>query len=77
MTSSVNVSTVQTSNTFDQWRIQTNLLKDDVNEIARGDFTKPTGNVTTTVGRVTLPNATGTSLDITADARISNKLTVS
>ena len=76
MTSSVNVSTVVVANTFDQWRIQTNLLKDDVNEIARGDFTKPTGNVTLTVGRLVLPNATGTMLDVTADARVSGKISV-
>jgi len=76
MTSSVNVSTVVVANTFDQWRIQTNLLKDDVNEIARGDFVKPTGNVTLTVGRLVLPNATGTMLDVTADARVSGKISV-
>jgi hypothetical protein len=76
MTSSVNVSTVLTSNTFENWRVQTNLLKDDTNEIARGDFTKPAGNVTLTVGRIVLPNATGTMLDITADARISGKVSL-
>lgn len=76
MTTSVNVSTVVVANTFDQWRIQTNLLKDDVNEIARGDFTKPTGNVTFTVGRLILANSTGTMLDVTADARISGKISI-
>jgi len=76
MTTSVNVSTVVVANTFDQWRIQTNLLKDDVNEIARGDFVKPTGNVTLTVGRLVLPNATGTMLDVTADARVSGKVSL-
>lgn len=76
MASTVNVSTVLTSNTFDQWRIQTNLLKDDVNEVARGDFVKPTGNVTFTIGRLVLANSTGTMLDVTADGRISGKLSV-
>lgn len=76
MTSSVNVSTVVVANTFDQWRIQTNLLKDDVNEIARGDFVKPAGNVTISVGRVVISNATGTTLDVTANARIGGLLDV-
>ena len=76
MTTSVNVSTVVLANTFDQWRIQTNLLKDDVNEIARGDFTKPSGNVTFTVGRLVLSNSTGTMLDVTADARVSGKVSL-
>lgn len=75
MASTVNVSTVLTSNTFDQWRIQTNLLKDDVNEVARGDFVKPTGNVTLTVGRIVLSNATGTTLSVTANALVSGQLT--
>src|SRR5210317_425820 len=76
MANTVNVSIVETANTFDQWRIQTNLAANDTNEIARGDFTKPTGNITLTVGRITLPNATGTMLDVTADARISGKISV-
>ena len=76
MTSSVNVSSVLTSNTFENWRVQTNLLVTDTNEIARGDFTKPAGNITVSVGRIALSNATGTSLDITADARVSGRLSV-
>ena len=76
MTSTVNVGQVATANTFGEWRIQTNLLVDDVNEVARANFVKPTGNVTLTLGRIILANATGTSLDITADARISGKVSV-
>ena len=68
MASTTNIGTVDVANTFGEWRIQTNLTVNDTNEIARGDFVKPTGNVTLTVGRITLANATGTMLDVTADA---------
>lgn len=76
MANTVDLSLVTTANTFDQWRIQTNLSANDVNEIARGDFTKPTGNVTLTVGRIVLSNALGTTLTVTANGSIGGKLTV-
>jgi len=76
MANTVDLSLVTTANTFDQWRIQTNLSANDVNEIARGNFTKPTGNITLTVGKIVLSNATGTTLDVTADARVSGKVSL-
>jgi hypothetical protein len=76
MANTVDLSLVTTANTFDQWRIQTNLSANDVNEIARGNFTKPTGNITLTVGKIILSNATGTTLDVTADARVSGKVSL-
>lgn len=76
MASSVNVSSVTTSNTFDNWRVQTNLGIADVNEVARGNFTKPTGNVVVTLGYLELANTLGQTLRVLADARVSGKLSI-
>ena len=46
MANTYNVGLTTTANTFNQWRITDNLVANDVNEIARGNFTKPAGNVT-------------------------------
>ena len=59
MANTVNVGLTTTSNTFNQWRITDNLLANDVNEIARGNFTKPTGNVTLTDGFLTISKSSG------------------
>lgn len=76
MASTVDVTQVTTSNTFDHWRIQTNLGINDVNEIARGNFTKPTGNVILTLGYLELANTSGQTLRVLADARVSGKLSI-
>ena len=71
-----NLTNIVTSNTFNDWRTQTNLAANDVNIIVRGEFVKPEGNVVMSTGKLTLANATGTTLEVTADARIANKLSV-
>ena len=74
MASSTNISDVATANTFDEWRIQTNLIGDDANEIARGDFIKPAGNVTISDGYLLLDKGSGITLEVDADARVSGLL---
>jgi hypothetical protein len=74
MANSTNVAIISTANTFDQWRIRDNLQANDVNEIARGNFTKPTGNVIITDGYLLLDKATGTTLTVDANARVSGLL---
>jgi hypothetical protein len=77
MANTVNVSIIDTANTFNHWRIRDNLIANDVNEIVRGDFTKPVGNVSITEGRLTLANSSGgVLLDVKDDARIDNLLSV-
>ena len=77
MANTANISIVEVANTFDQWRIQTNLLIDDIEEIVREDFSKPKGNVTITEGSLTLANAAGgVLLDVKDDARIDGLLSV-
>ena len=50
MANTVNVGITTTACTFNQWRITDNLMANDVNEIARGNFVKPRGNVTISEG---------------------------
>lgn len=71
-----NITAVQTSNTFGEWRVQTNLASNDVNKIIRGDFTKPEGNVIVTAGYVQIANSIGTTLQVDANARVSGMLSV-
>jgi len=77
MANTVNVGLTSTTNTFNQWRITDNLMANDVNEIARGNFVKPTGNVTISQGFLRLANATGgVILDVADDTNIDGTLTV-
>lgn len=77
MANTINVGETTTSNTFNQWRISTNLLRDDVNEIARGDFYKHAGNVIIEQGYVRINNASGgVVLDVKDDTNIDGTLTV-
>lgn len=77
MANTVNVGLTQTTNTFNQWRITTNLIANDVNEIVRGDFVKPVGDVTITEGTLTLANSGGgIILQVADDTNIDGTLTV-
>lgn len=77
MANTVNVGLTTTANTFNQWRITDNLMANDVNEITRGNFTKPKGNVIISEGYLRLANSTGgVILDVTDDTNIDGTLTV-
>ena len=77
MANASNVLIIQTANTFDQWRIRDNLVANDVNEIARGNFVKPTGSVNIAEGTLTLSNtSTTTLLTVKSGARIDATLSV-
>lgn len=77
MANTANITLVTTANTFDQWRIQTNLLIDDVEEIARENFVKERGSVTVNQGTLTLANSSVTTLlDVKSGARIDGTLSV-
>jgi hypothetical protein len=77
MANTVNVGLTTTTNTFNQWRITDNLMANDVNEIVRGNFTKPKGNVIISEGYLRLANSTGgVILDVTDDTNIDGTLTV-
>ena len=77
MANTVNVGLTTTTNTFNQWRITNNLLVDDVNEIARGDFTKPNGRVNIATGRVIIANGSGgVFLEVKSSADIDETLYV-
>ena len=77
MANTVNVAIIETANTFNHWRIRDNLTANDVNEIARGNFVKPTGNVTINEGFLRLANTSGgTILDVKDDARIDGTLSL-
>jgi hypothetical protein len=77
MANIANAAIIQTANTFDHWRVRDNLVANDVNEIARGNFTKPTGNVEISGGYLRLSNtAVGVTLTVDNDARISGNLSV-
>ena len=72
MANTINVGLTTTSNTFNQWRITDNLMANDVNEIARGNFTKPAGNVVVSDGTVTISKSSGVTLTVASDARIAS-----
>ena len=77
MANTINLANISTSNTFNQWRINDNLMANDVNEIARGNFVKPNGNVTITSGFLRLANTSGgVILDVADDTNIDGTLTV-
>jgi hypothetical protein len=77
MANTTNVAIISTANTFNHWRIRDNLVANDVNEIARGDFIKPKGNVTVNEGTLTLANTSGgVLLTVKDDARIDGLLSV-
>ncbi len=59
MASTANISAVTTANTFENWRIQTNLDTADINEVCRGDFFKPAGSINVAVGYIEISNTTG------------------
>lgn len=59
MASTANISAVTTANTFENWRIQTNLDTTDINEVCRGDFYKPTGSINVAIGYIEISNTTG------------------
>lgn len=77
MANTINVSLTSVSNTFNQWRITDNLMANDVNEICRGDFVKPFGNVVISEGYVRIANSSGgVILDVKDDTNIDGTLTV-
>lgn len=76
MASSVNIANTDLVNTFDVWRVRTNLSANDVNEVCRGNFVKPAGFVKIETGYLQLANATGQTLRVNADAGISGVLSV-
>lgn len=77
MANTVNVGLTTTTNTFNQWRITDNLMANDVNEIARGNFTKPKGNVVISEGYLRIANSSGgVVLDVADDTNIDGTLTV-
>jgi len=77
MANTINVSLTTLSNTFNQWRITDNLMANDVNEICRGDFVKPFGNVVISEGYVRIANSSGgVILDVKDDTNIDGTLTV-
>jgi hypothetical protein len=77
MVNTINLAIISTANTFNQWRINDNLMAEDVNVIARGNFTKPKGNVTITEGTLRLANTIGGPiLDVADDANIDGTLQV-
>jgi len=77
MASSSNTTNVGTANTFDQWRVQTNLAINDVNEILRGDFVKPAGDIILGEGQsMYLQGVQGTTLEVTSNVRVAGLLDV-
>jgi len=77
MANTINVSLTTLSNTFNQWRISDNLMANDVNEICRGNFVKPFGNVVISEGYVRIANSSGgVILDVKDDTNIDGTLTV-
>jgi len=77
MANTINVYLTTVSNTFNQWRINDNLMANDVNEICRGDFVKPFGNVVISEGYVRIANSSGgVILDVKDDTNIDGTLTV-
>jgi hypothetical protein len=77
MANTINVFQTTVSNTFNQWRINDNLMANDVNEICRGDFVKPFGNVVISEGYVRIANSSGgVILDVKDDTNIDGTLTV-
>ncbi len=77
MANTVNVGITTSACTFNQWRITDNLMANDVNEIARGDFIKNRGNIELTNGKITLSNSSGgVILDVHDDTNIDGTLTV-
>jgi len=76
MANIANAEIIQTANTFDHWRIRDNLSANDVNEIARGNFNKVSGNVEISAGYLLLSKTSGVTLTVDTDARISGNLSV-
>ena len=77
MANTVNVAIITTANTFNHWRIRDNLVANDVNEIVRGNFTKPAGNVIISEGYMRLANTIGgVILDVADGTNIDGLLTV-
>jgi hypothetical protein len=53
-----NISTVATTNTFDDWRVATNTLISDRNNLRNSGYAKDAGNFTLVNGALTLSNGT-------------------
>jgi len=71
-----NIAQITTSNTFQDWSIQTNNLANSVNELRNGNYYKDNGNFTIANGALTIAGL-GTILSVSGNATISGLLTVS
>ena len=77
------ISRVETANTFNQWRIQTNELIQSANQLRTGHYYKDngsfilaTGDVTVEAGAVSSLKSNGTGLSVVANGIVQQILTV-
>lgn len=71
-----NIAQLQLNNTFNEWRVITNVLANSVNDLRNGNYVKDNGDLIVASGNVTITKPTGTTLLVSSDASVANQLTV-
>jgi len=71
-----NIAQLQLNNTFNEWRVITNVLANSVNDLRNGAYVKDNGDLIIGSGNVTITKPTGTTLFVASDASVANQLTV-
>jgi hypothetical protein len=71
-----NIAQLQLNNTFNEWRVITNVLANSTNDLRNGNYVKDEGNLIIASGNVIIAKPTGTTLVVASDASVANQLTV-
>jgi hypothetical protein len=71
-----NIAQLQLNNTFNEWRVITNVLANSANDLRNGAYVKDNGDLIIASGNVTITRPTGTTLLVSSDASVANQLTV-
>ena len=71
-----NIAQLQLNNTFNEWRVITNVLANSTNDLRNGAYVKDNGDLIIASGNVTITKPTGTTLFVASDASVANQLTV-
>jgi hypothetical protein len=71
-----NIAQLQLNNTFNEWRVITNVLANSANDLRNGAYVKDNGDLIIASGNVTITKPTGTTLLVSSDASVANQLTV-
>lgn len=70
-----NIAQLQLNNTFNEWRVITNVLANSTNDLRNGNYVKDNGDLIIASGNVSITRPTGTTLLVSSDASVANQLT--